>query len=59
MNIDDVGKYAVIIVSDNETVKGIIKRIIDIDLFEIESSNGMISRWNQRQIKGIKFKGGA
>ena len=58
MEIKDIGKYAVIIVSNNETVKGIIINIIDDDIFEVESSNGMISRWNQRQIKGIKFKGG-
>jgi len=58
MNETDKGKNVIVIISDNETVKGIITKLIDEDIFEIESSNGMISRWNQRQIKGLKFKGG-
>jgi len=57
MRKEDVGKDVVVIVSDNETAKGTITEIIDDDIFEIEDKWGNKSRWNERQIKGIKFKG--
>ena len=56
MNPSDIGRGAIVIVADNETVKGVIVAVLDDDIFEIQSSNGMISRWNMRQIKGMKFK---
>lgn len=57
MKTEDLEKDVVVIVSDNETAKGKIVEIIDEDFFEIEDKWGNRSRWNERQIKGIKFKG--
>jgi small nuclear ribonucleoprotein (snRNP)-like protein len=57
MKSEDKGKEVIVIVSDNETVKGTITEVVDEDIFEVEDQYGNRSRWNERQIKGIKFKG--
>ena len=61
MNPEDVGKEVVVIISEHhgntETVRGFITSIIDEYIFEVTDNHGNISRWNERQIKGIKFKG--
>jgi len=58
---EDVGKKVVVVISENrgktDTVKGTIVQVIDEELFEIEDQWGNRSRWNERQIKGIKFLG--
>lgn len=61
MKSTDQGKMVVVFISEHhghtKSVKGMITKVIDDDIFEVEDSNGLISRWNERQIKGIKFLG--
>jgi len=59
MKIEDIGKEVVIIVSETETAKGKITAIHSEFIFEIVDKWGNLSRWNEAQIKGYKFKGDA
>lgn len=51
-----LNKSVVVIVSDSETVRGVLTKIIDEDFFEVTNSTGKPSIWNIKQIKGIKSK---
>jgi len=59
MKPEDLDKEVIVFISEHQgktkTVKGKITEIIDDDQFEVVDSHGTKSRWNERQIKGIKF----
>ena len=60
MQRQDIGKRIVVIVSEHrgetETVRGIVTAVIDDNRFEVTDDYGYVSRWNESQIKGVKFK---
>ena len=57
MDQDDVGKGIVVIISKNETLKGIVVSVLNEYIFEVENSNGKKSVWNLNNISGFKWKG--
>lgn len=62
MQKEEVGRRIVVIISEHrgetETVMGVVTAVIDNNLFEVTDKYGNVSRWNESQIKGIKFKPG-
>lgn len=62
MKNEDIGKKVVVIISEHrgetETATGTITAVFDDVRFEIKDKWGNISRWNEKEIKGIKFKSG-
>ena len=60
MQQQDIGKRIVVIVSEHrgetETVMGVVTAVIDDNRFEVTDKYGYVSRWNESQIKGVKFK---
>lgn len=61
MKPSDIDREVIVFISEHKgitkTVKGTITEIIDDDQFTVVDSHGIESRWNEKNIKGIKFLG--
>ena len=56
MNPDDIGRDIVVIVSENETVRGKLSAYDGDLLFEVTDRWGNVSEWNRAHIRGVKWK---
>ena len=60
MKKEDINRTVVVFISEHKGITKTVKgKIIDVtdDGFTVVDSHGIESRWNEKNIKGIKFLG--